>query len=743
MVLRAQKFINQVYAPRDGIPTVAENGRTSWEVMHALTRCLQYELGISSLSDNFGPGTLSALTAKYPRINRGTVPSADFCRLIQSALYCKGYDGGDIDGIYNARVSASVTALKTDMGVERTYPGDDLVPKVFKGLLTMDPYVVVNGGSQSVRSIQQWLNWRYVDRKDFFIVPCDGHHSRTVANSMLLAVQYELGMADGVANGVFGPGTRAGLKQHTLYVGSSGTWTLLFSAAMILNQRTEVTFGGTFNGALSSAVSSFQGFCELPVTGIGDFATWASLLVSYGDQTRKGTACDGVTMITQARADTLKAQGYVYVGRYLTNPHPTDLPEKAIQPGELATIARNGLRCYPIYQTYGRDADSFSYPQGKAAGVAAGNAAKDHGFKNGTRIFFAVDYDVYDYQVTDNVIPHFRGIRDGLAQFGFQYEIGVYGPRNVCTRVGEAGLSTASFVSDMSSGFSGNYGYALPSDWAYDQIVTIDIGSGAGHLNIDNNIASGRDRGQGSFDPPRVTLLPDTRFDAAFLNALFSDVGEYMRSIGHPDESVSRIYSHQQCLETVMAHDALITDLSHRYSMRKSLIQTSTYWEMRHYDYVDLTVADAAVVYYHTGAGGKDIVPKRDSSTGIAQMSGTVGILAWNHCVNRGLAEGPVLDHTVDDDLWVMWQQLNQENSFSVTSVALAHIWGAAGKPGGSNPPKGETTLRTPRLDYTEHEIYELLRRYQGWGDTAEKHAKQRMPLYQIFETYNRIVRRQ
>ncbi|WP_370531776.1 hypothetical protein [Streptomyces venezuelae] len=33
---------------------------------------------------------------------------------------------------------------------------------------------------------------------------------------MLLAVQYELGMADGVANGAFGPGTQAGLKNHTL-----------------------------------------------------------------------------------------------------------------------------------------------------------------------------------------------------------------------------------------------------------------------------------------------------------------------------------------------------------------------------------------------------------------------------------------------------------------------------------------------------------------------------------------------
>jgi hypothetical protein len=45
------------------------------------------------------------------------------------------------------------------------------------------------------------------------------------------------------------------------------------------------------------------------------------------------------------------------------------------------------------------------------------------------------------------------------------------------------------------------------------------------------------------------------------------------------------------------------------------------------------------------------------------------------------------------------------------------------------------------RLDYTETEIFEVLRRYQGWGDEAEDHATKRMGLYQVFEKYNGIVR--
>ncbi|WP_344258007.1 hypothetical protein [Streptomyces sodiiphilus] len=291
----------------------------------------------------------------------------------------------------------------------------------------------------------------------------------------------------------------------------------------------------------------------------------------------------------------------------------------------------------------------------------------------------------------------------------------------------------------MSAGFSGNYGYSLPRDWAYDQIATISVGSGDGYINIDNNIASGRDVGQGSFNPPRIGL-PDTYFDGAYYLSLQHDVGAYMESIGFPESSLNRIYSHSECLESIMAEGRLMTEISHRYQMRKALIQTSAYWEMCHYDLMDLTV-DAAVVYCHTATGGSTITPVRDSSAGVAQISGTVGIIAWNHCINNALAEGPILDPDVDSDLWVMWHQLNQNNDFSIATVPLIHMWGADGKPGGVNPPGGETIIRRPRLDYTDREIFEVLRRSQGWGNEAEEHAQKRMALYQIFERCNSIIR--
>ncbi|MET8826996.1 glycoside hydrolase domain-containing protein [Streptomyces sp. NPDC004610] len=735
MVRRAQMFINVTYdnGAKLGISRLTENGETSWTVMYALTRALQYELGIAALSDSFGPTTLSTLQTKHPSIGSGS--PANIVRIVQSGLYCKGYDGGEIDGVYDARVQAAVTKLKTDMGVDFAFPGTMVTPKVFKGLLNMDPYVTVGTGTEQIRAVQRWMNGTFIQRRDFFIVACDGRHSRTVAQAMLYAVQYTIGMADGTANGNFGPGTQAGLKSNTLSVGSSGTWVQLFTAGMLLNAR-PVTFAGTFTEAHAAEVRAFQSFVALPVTGRGDYPTWASLLVSYGDQTRKGAACDGVTRITPDRAATLKAEGITIVGRYLTNAIPGggQVPEKTIQPGELQTIADQGMRCFPIYQTFGRGAEDFSYPLGRAAGQAAINAALDHGFKTGSRIFFAVDFDAYDYEVTDNVLPHFKGIEDAIRDDGNRYTVGVYGPRNVCTRVSDAGHASASFVSDMSSGFSGNFGYPLPANWAYDQIVTKTVGTGAGAINIDVNITSGRDTGQGSFNPPR-TVKPDTRLHPDVQNAMQIDVGKYMESLGFPLDGGVRSYQHWKCFErTVTAHDDLITELSQRHSMRKALIQTTAYWEMRHIAPDDEAAWLAVITAFNTT--GQYI---RDTSTGIAKQRAITLIGAHNHALDRGYgSDQPRRDTAVDEDKYNAWKQAYDNERYALTSVALIHRWDIDGKPGGDDD---SPALRAPGLDYTDTEIYEVLRRYQGPGEPAFTEAKKRMGLYYVMEKYNSISR--
>ena len=734
-VQRAQQWINRTYGSRIGM-TVQEDGNTRWEVMYALTRALQLELGITALSDNFGPTTLSTLTARYPVLNGTTVPNANFCGIIQAAMFCKGYFADGIgDGVWGNLMRNDLRLLKMRMGVGGDSPDDSLTPKMVKALLTMDPYVLVGDGTEATQRAQRWLNGRYLDRRDYFIVPCDGRSSRDVAKALLLGVQYELGMADGVANGVFGPATRAGLRTHTVTTGSTGPFVSLFTAAMNFNRRS-VEFISIFSAAHAAEIRAFQSFVKLPVTGQGDYQTWASLLVSYGDQDRRGEACDGVTRITAARAATLRAEGVKYVGRYLTSLDPVRLPEKQIQPGELGTIAAEGLRCFPIYQTYGRAAGDFNYPAGRAAGYAAMNAAVDHGFRPGTRIFFAVDFDAQDGEVTAAVLPYFKGIQDSLSDAGNPFAIGVYGARNVCSRVAAAGHSSASFVSDMSSGFSGNFGYPLPDDWAYDQIVTRTLGSGTGQIAFDVDIASGRDTGQNVFNPPRG-VVPDVRLPASLHDQLSADVNAYMESIGYPWNGGVRTYNHEGCLRfAVLDRDEVVTQMSNRHHMRKAMIQASAYWESRHIGAED-DVQDARVVAYHNGIPGG----VRDSSTGIAQITGNAAIRAWNYAYSAGYETGTPLDPDDDDDLYGMWNQVKDNRDFALRTVAVIHLWGAAGKPGGSNPPGGETVLRAMALDYNDREVFQILRRYQGWGDLAEEDAGKRMPLYYIFEKYNAIAR--
>ncbi|MEV4571598.1 glycoside hydrolase domain-containing protein [Nonomuraea sp. NPDC049419] len=746
MVLRAQRFINTTYGSVPGITKVVEDGITGWATMYALTRCLQHQLGITTLSNNFGPTTLSTLTSQWPSITRSAGAPANLVRILQSGLYCKGYDGGEIDGIYNDRVSAAVQQLKANSGTQNAFPGDAMVPKLFKALLTMDAYVVTANGSASIRSIQQWMNSRYVNRTNFFVIPCDGHFSRDVQKAMMLACQFELGQSDGEADGIFGPKTLNGLAAQGIAQGSTGVFVQLFSAAMIFNRRQGTAFTATYDANLTARVVDFQNFARLAPTGTGDKQTWASLLVSTGDSSRRGTAADCVTQITPARAQTLKGLGYQVVGRYLTNVPNTSLNKK-IQPGELAVIAQEGLRVFPIYQTYGGAVTYFNATQGAADAMAALDAARGYGFKPGTRIYFAVDYDALDSDVTSNILPHFRAIRTRFNQLGSEYAIGIYGPRNVCSRVAAEGLSTASFVAGMSTGFSGNLGFPLPDDWAFDQISTITIGAGDGAIEIDNNINSGRDSGQNSFNDVPTGAKPDVPFSSASRDAILTELLAYIKSLGDlPEGNVLEnawLYLTPASLDITLQHDALITALSRAFGMRKALIQTPLFWELRN-NRVDDAAVDGLVVatyayleayeLWEENMSGPPpqppIIMKNDSSTGLGQIFADTAIKSRNYCVSVGIISDSALDPADWHDVWRVWKQLKDDDEYSVSTIPLVNIWGAA-----------DIGQRRPVLDYTENEAGLILKRYNGTGAQADVYRQKTLPIYRIFEKYNSAAR--
>ena len=533
-VLEAQRWVNATYGGVAGYQRCDENGNTGWRTMWSLTMGLQHELGISPVVANFGPGTLSALQA-LGDIGPGWNRKPNIVRIIQHALFCKGYWGANRYGEYDVVTTEAVRVLRRDMGLPagEDVEGGRVTSKVFKALLTMDAYILLGGGREVVVTIQRWLNGRYWTRPNYFIGPCDGHYSRDVQQALVRALQYEMGLPD--PNGNFGPATKAGLQQRPQSVGTSGPVTQLFHAACIFNEPVPGTVGVGFRDTCTSAtadfVRKFQEFSALPVDGVGDFATWAQLLVSTGDPDRFADACDTRFTITPSRARALYQAGYRAVGRYLDE-EPSGTLDKEIKPGELQTIFAAGLRCFPLWQYNARRLEDFTYSAGYQHGLQAHERGVHHGFDRGTVIYFAVDYDATDPEITANVIPYFLGVRGALNRQGGRYVPGVYGSRNVAARVSSEAYVSDSFVSGMSWGFSGNLGFPLPLNWSFNQIKEFRFADGTDVFDLD-----------------RVVHRPGADFGVDSVGRAATSVDEFLaylrevhaRAVGHDPSRASEL----------------------------------------------------------------------------------------------------------------------------------------------------------------------------------------------------------
>ncbi|MFF0217871.1 glycoside hydrolase domain-containing protein [Streptomyces vinaceus] len=500
-VLEAQQWVNKTYAGKAGYNPCPENGQTGWSTMFSLTRALQIELGITTLSDSFGPTTEGKLAA-LGDIGSG-FSNKNIVNILSHALFCKGYWGGAGDGQYGVTTMTAVKQLKSNMGLDES--NGMVQPKIFKALLTMDAYVVVSGGTEKVREIQRWLNGRYHKRSSFNIGPCDGLYSRDVQKSLMKALQYEFGVADDAASGNMGPTTQNGLKSHEVGEGDKGIFVQLFSAACVFNDLKKGTksasFSSTYDATLKELVKEFQEFSCLEFqNGRGDYDTWCQLLVSMGNPDRKANACDTRFTITTARAKALKTAGYEVVGRYLDEEvlDPKYDLDKEIQPGELDQIFAGGMRVFPISQYHARKLGDFTYSEGyRHASKAHDRAEKTYGFNRGTVIYFAVDYDATDPEITSNIIPYFNGIQAALNAKGKRYIAGVYGSRNVCQRVTDEAYARYSFVSGMSWGFSGNLGFSMPKNWSFTQIKEFKFSANGDTFDLDRDVMRGTDTGAG------------------------------------------------------------------------------------------------------------------------------------------------------------------------------------------------------------------------------------------------------
>ena len=493
MVLQTQRWLNNTYGNDSRFNTVAENGQTGWETIYGLTRALQIELGIQSTADNFGPSTQRLFLQRYPNGVRqqadGATASSNVYSIIQGALWCKGYStGSNISQHFYGGTGAAVKELKTDMGIG----GDSSVDvEIMGALLSMQQFVLMSsyGGTTAVRDAQQQINRQY--RSYTGIIPSDGLYGREMNTALIQVLQALEGFTPDEATGNFGNGTRSRLITITSDNALDNKyWLWLASVALACNG-----IGGTptyeWSSSFGNLVTTFQQRYALPVTGVIDSSTWMSLLTSKGDPDRACLACDTRFEITDERLAMLKADGYRIVGRYLTEPGQADLDPseyfKAIRPGELERITAGGMKFFPIFQEYSTKLSHFSVANGAAHAKAAREAAQRLGIPP-THIYFAVDFDATDDQVTNTILPYFRAIRANLSG---GYKVGIYASRNICTRIIEDGYAGYAFVSDMSTGYSGNLGFPIPDDWVYDQFAEISDYKGQG-WDLDRVAYSGR-----------------------------------------------------------------------------------------------------------------------------------------------------------------------------------------------------------------------------------------------------------
>ena len=525
MVYLTQKWLNQEYGDVSGFGSVNENGKTGWDVIYGLTRALQHELGITELANNFGP-TTQRLYSQAPLYRQDGVTDRKFA-ILQGALWCKGYNPGyyltedpdtgivSFKEVFNESVENAVISLKKDAGLLN--PDGVVTVNVMKALLSMDAFKLLGsyyGGRSEVRAIQQQLNRTYEAYTG--LNPCDGVYGRNTNRALIYAFQAEEGLPVSVSSGTFGPTTRTLAPQIPYEIGNGAAknyqgnyysndsitaFTKLLQYALLIHGFGDSTFDGVFSSSTKKAVRAFQQHYALPVTGIVNLDTWMALLVSSGNPNRPAIAADCATILNKAKAQTLYNNGYRYIGRYLTGTYGGGI-SKALTVEEANIILDAGLRFFPIYQTSANKESYFTTAQGTYDGQAAITAARALGLPNDTIIYFAVDFDAMDYQITNSVIPYFENVYAEVKTSG--YKVGIYGARNVCTRVSKAGYACSSFVGDMSTGFSGNLGFKIPDNWAFSQFANLEgnnaLGTGDGKIEIDKDAFSGRDQGVGKLN---------------------------------------------------------------------------------------------------------------------------------------------------------------------------------------------------------------------------------------------------
>lgn len=487
MLLKSQQWLNENFSSNSAFGSVPEDGTSRRATVNGCIRALQIRLGIVNTADNFGQGTESLFKSTYKNgIVQQEYPSTEEDKvygIIQCALWTKGYSTGSssitkhfYDGTGNA-----VKALKRDLGISSD--SSTVTLNVMKFLLSMKQSKKVSGGIDDIRTIQQRLNNRY--EPYIGLIPTDGSMTRETSKALIIALQITEDIDPSLATGNFGKTTKERLPVlpdtiNSLSSEKKNEFVDLIRYSLCANGIQVSLDTSEWNTEVSDAIGEFQQLMELPYNKKADVNTWMSLFLSSGNPDRSSVASDTRFEMTSARIEYLKENGISIVGRYLTG------DSKSLRPGEAQRLLNAGIRFFPIFQEtyYSDDVTKYNYNLGVSDARKAISKARQYGIPAGNIIYFAIDFDPTQDQIDTYVVPYFQAIKENIGE----YCVGVYGTRNVCWNL--INIAKASFVSDMSTGYSGNKGFKMPRNWNFDQFSEIK-GIGTTKWDLDKTAYSG------------------------------------------------------------------------------------------------------------------------------------------------------------------------------------------------------------------------------------------------------------
>jgi hypothetical protein len=153
---------------------------------------------------------------------------------------------------------------------------------------------------------------------------------------------------------------------------------------------------------------------------------------------------------SDAMISCFRSNNITFIGRYYYN--LTETIKEKFTATEAQRICAAGIQCVALYENKSNTVGYFTSAKGTSDAQGALSQAQALGQPAGTAIYFTVDCDLTNAEVSANVVPYFQAVH---AVIGTKYAIGVYGSGYTCATMLDQGLAKYAWLT-CSSGWNGS-----------------------------------------------------------------------------------------------------------------------------------------------------------------------------------------------------------------------------------------------------------------------------------------------